>query len=89
MLAPASIAAWARQRALAARLLLGAVARYVAAWARLSPASGSPIRSTASAAAVATRSAWGSALPTSSEARITIRRAMKRGSSPAASILAR
>ena len=41
------------------------------------------------AAATATRSARGSALPMSSEARITIRRAMKRASSPPSSIAAR
>ena len=40
-------------------------------------------------AAVATESARGSALPMSSEARMTIRRTMKRGSSPPSSIAAR
>ena len=40
-------------------------------------------------AAVATDSALGSALPMSSEASTTMRRAMKRGSSPASTITAR
>src|SRR3954449_6310224 len=44
--------------------------------------SGMPTCSTACAAAAATTSACGSALPTSSLARTTIRRTMKRGSSP-------
>ena len=57
----------------------GAVARWITAWARLSCASGRPTYSTACAAAVATVSAVGSAMPTSSLAKITIRRAMNRG----------
>ena len=43
-------------------------ARYAAAWAKLRTHSGSPTRSTAAAAAVATASARGSAFPTSSDA---------------------
>ena len=43
---------------------------------------------TACRAAAATTSACGSALPTSSDAQMTMRRAMKRGSSPASSIRA-
>ncbi len=57
--------------------------------ARFSAHSGRPTRSTARAAASATSSAIGSALPMSSEARMTMRRAMKRGSSPPSSITAR
>src|SRR3972149_1165029 len=49
-------------------------------------ASGRPTNSTAWAAAVATTRAMGSAIPTSSAACTTSRRAMKRGSSPAASM---
>ena len=52
-------------------------------------ASGMPTCSTACAARPATGSACGSALPMSSEARMTMRRAMKRGSSPPSSITAR
>src|SRR5918992_507734 len=58
------------------------------ACARLSRASGRPTCSTACAAATATSSARGSALPMSSEASTIIRRAMKRGSSPPSSIAA-
>ncbi len=72
----------------AVRFDLGAVARWTTAWARLSWASGKPTNSTARAAASATTSAIGSAMPTSSLARITRRRAMKRASSPAASMRA-
>ena len=50
--------------------------------------SGSPTYSTALAAAVATSSARGSAIPMSSLACTTIRRAMYLGSSPASIILA-
>ena len=53
------------------------------ACARLSCASGMPTNSTARAAASATTSPFGSAMPTSSDARITSRRAIRRGSSPA------
>ena len=67
---------------------LGAVARCTTAWARLSCASGRPTLCTAWAAAVATSSACGSAMPTSSLAKITMRRAMNRGSSPATSMRA-
>ncbi len=52
-------------------------------------ASGIPIWATACMAATAVWSAVGSPSPTSSDAEMTIRRAMKRGSSPASSILAR
>ena len=52
-------------------------------------ASGMPISATACAAATAVCSALGSAMPTSSAAAITMRRAMNRGSSPAAIIRAR
>ena len=45
-----------------------------------------PISSSACSAAVATPRAWGSALPTSSAAKITMRRTTKRGSSPPSSI---
>ena len=50
--------------------------------------SGIPMRSTAWAADTATVSAMGSALPTSSEAQIMMRRAMNLGSSPASSMRA-
>ena len=68
---------------------LGARASAMVAWARLSRASGIPISCTACAAATAVVSAVGSASPMSSLARITSRRAMKRGSSPASIIRAR
>ena len=68
---------------------MGASARYTVAWARLCAHSGMPTCSTAWAAATAIVRAWGSALPMSSLARITIRRAMKRGSSPPSIITAR
>ena len=58
------------------------------ACARLILASGSPTCSTACAAATATSSARLSAIPTSSDAWTISRRAMKRGSSPASTILA-
>jgi len=51
-------------------------------------ASGMPMDSTARCAATATRKALLSAMPTSSLAAITMRRAMKRMSSPACSIFA-
>ena len=51
--------------------------------------SGQPIIATAWAAAMAVASAVGSAIPMSSLARITSRRARKRGSSPASTIRAR
>jgi hypothetical protein len=51
--------------------------------------SGNPTNSTARAQATATCSAWGSALPTSSDANTIIRRAMNLGSSPPAIITAR
>ena len=52
-------------------------------------ASGMPILCTVSKQALASSRALGFASPMSSEARITSRRAMKRGSSPPASIRAR
>ena len=67
----------------------GAVARWTVACARLSAHSGKPISWTACAAAVAVCSAVGSAMPTSSLAWITRRRAMNLGSSPASIIRAR
>lgn len=70
-------------------LLFGAHATYAAACASIICDSGIPTRSTAWNAAVATRRAWGSALPTSSDEQMTILRAMNLGSSPARSILAR
>ncbi|RAO57977.1 hypothetical protein LUPAC06_02838 [Micromonospora saelicesensis] len=74
--------------AVVAEFDLGAVARWITAWARLSCASGNPTYSTAWAAAVATLSALGSAMPTSSLAKMTRRRAMNRASSPATSMRA-
>ena len=68
---------------------LGARARWITAWARLMRPSGMPISATASAAATAASRAVGSASPMSSVARITSRRAMNRGSSPASIIRAR
>ena len=68
---------------------LGAMASAIVAWARLSRASGMPISCTACAAATAVGSAVGSARPMSSLARMTSRRAMNRGSSPASIIRAR
>ena len=59
------------------------------AWARLIRPSGMPMKATASAAATAVVRAVGSASPMSSLARMTSRRAMNRGSSPAAIIRAR
>jgi len=67
----------------------GAHARYVAHWARAWAPSGIPTSCTALEAAIATWRACGAALPMSSLARMTMRRAMKRGSSPASSITAR
>jgi hypothetical protein len=61
---------------------------YVVAWASAYCASGRPIQSSAWAAATATWSARGSALPTSSLALMMSRRAMNFGSSPAATMLA-
>ncbi len=58
----------------------------MAAWLMGRTPSGSPTSSTACSAATASWSACGSALPTSSEAKITIRRSTKRGSSPPSSI---
>ena len=68
---------------------LGASASAITAWARLIRPSGIPMNATASAAATAVCSALGSARPMSSEARMTSRRAMNRGSSPASIIRAR
>ncbi|SKU04424.1 Uncharacterised protein [Mycobacteroides abscessus subsp. abscessus] len=56
---------------------------------RVSCASGIPISCTVWAAATASGNAVGSAMPTSSLARIISRRATKRGSSPAISMRAR
>jgi hypothetical protein len=67
---------------------LGASARYVAACVMGRVPSGRPTSSKADSAATATWSAWGSAFPMSSEAKITIRRKTKRGSSPASSMRA-
>ncbi len=66
----------------------GARATYATACARLMRASGRPTNSTARAAATATSSARGSALPTSSDAKMITRRAMNFGSSPPAIITA-
>ena len=74
--------------AIAVRFDFGAVARWITACARLSWASGRPTNSTARAAASATTNAIGSAMPMSSLARITRRRAMNRASSPASSMRA-
>ena len=68
---------------------LGAVARWTVACARWSAHSGKPISWTACAAAVAVCRAVGSAMPTSSVAWITSRRAMNLGSSPASIMRAR
>lgn len=73
----------AANTALQAALLLGAQAMYVTAWDSMIWASGIPTLSTAWAAAAATTRAWGSALPTSSEAHMRILRAMNPTSSPA------
>ncbi len=75
--------------ALITALDLGAIEMWMTAWVRLILASGSPTNSTAWAAATAVCSAVGSAIPTSSLACTMSRLAMKRGSSPAAIILAR
>ena len=64
----------------------GASARYVTACVIGSTPSGSPTSSTACSALTATTSACGSALPTSSLAKITMRRSTNRGSSPASSM---
>ena len=79
------VAAWS---AVSTEFDFGARARYRTACARLSRASGRPTTSTARAAASATRRPCGSASPTSSEARMTSRRAIKRASSPASSMWA-
>ena len=57
--------------------------RPVAACASGNCASGIPTNSTACCAALAITNACGSAMPTSSQARMNMRRKMKRGSSPA------
>ena len=75
--------------ALITALDFGARARWMTAWARLIRASGRPTNSTACAAATATGSADGSAIPMSSLACTISRRAMNRGSSPASIIRAR
>ena len=67
----------------------GAVAKWTVACAKVSFASGMPISATVCAAATAVCSAIGSAMPMSSLARISSRRAMNRGSSPATRIRAR
>ena len=61
---------------------------YMAAWANESLASGSPTNSEICKAAAASTVAMGSAFPTSSAAQTAILRAIKRISSPPASILA-
>ncbi len=70
-------------------LLLGHDARKVAHWPSTISASGMPMFCTAVIAATAKGSAWGEALPMSSDAKITILLAMNTGSSPASIILAR
>ncbi len=70
-------------------LLFGAVARAITAWASVRLASGNPMNATAWCAATASGSAVGSASPMSSLARMTSRRAMNRGSSPASIMRAR
>ena len=55
----------------------------MAAWLKLMRHSGMPTNSTAREAEVATTSAMGSALPTSSLAKTIMRRTMNLGSSPA------
>ena len=67
----------------------GASAQATTAWARFSRASGMPISWTAWAAATQVCSTDGAAIPMSSLARMTSRRAMNRGSSPASIIRAR
>ncbi len=67
----------------------GQVARNAAACVIGSTPSGRPINSNARSASTATASARGSALPMSSEAKITIRRQRKRGSSPDSSMRTR
>ena len=86
---PSRTSAMAASMAMITALDLGATAIAMVAWARLSRASGMPISCTAWAAATAVVSAVGSARPTSSLARMTRRRAMKRGSSPASNMRAR
>src|SRR5262249_15548667 len=71
------------------RLHWGPGAGWFVAWARWIRAPASPTTPTACAAATATPSADGSAIPTSSLACTISRLAMKRGSSPASIILAR
>ena len=68
---------------------IGATESAITAWANGSCPSGSPTSCTAWYAATAVVSAVGSASPMSSDARITSRRAMNRGSSPASTIRAR
>ena len=63
--------------------------RATVAWAKINPDSGIPTRSTAWKQAVARLSAPLPARPISSEAKITMRRAMNFGSSPAWTIRAR
>lgn len=67
----------------------GASATCTTAWASTMRASGMPICATACIAATAVCRAEGSAMPTSSLAAITTRRAMNRGSSPASICRAR
>lgn len=78
---------WARSRALyqasaESRFFLDLL-RAMQVWARIRPDSGIPTRSTAWKQAVARERAPLPARPMSSEAKITIRRAMNFGSSPA------
>ena len=68
---------------------LGALASTVAQWNKLYCASGKPILSTAKKVEIAMLSAAGAAMPTSAEAKITIRRATNLGSSPACNMRAR
>ena len=74
--------------AIIAALLLGEEAKYTAVCARGMRASGIPITFTAWKQLLASNRAFGFALPMSSEAKMTILRAMNRGSSPAISIRA-
>ena len=65
---------------------LGALARKMHAWARAYIPSGIPTRRSVASADAARVSARGSALPTSSLAKMSIRRDTKSGSSPASSM---
>jgi len=81
-------AVWAADMALAIWRDLGALASTVAQWYRAYWPSGKPMRSMAKKVDTARLRAAGAAMPMSSEAKITIRRAINLGSSPACSIRA-